>query len=225
MRDDLTHELSRRGKTALRLGLLVLLGSTLAYYALGCVIGMNARHGKSLTDLGDDRWEISECLYAAAITVTTVGYGDVLGTDRCHVFVDDSGRRRWENATDTHEEPGFDASTAALETDWSPLTRLVTTLQVIVGMGFFLYVIAQVTSFFSEGGHDALLNERLNMRLLGRLEDHVVLCGATDVARQALRWLHEQGVPCAVIDLDVAVLREIREEFPAVPTVVGDATD
>ena len=118
MRDEATNELLRRGRTALRLGAVALLLSTLLYYVLGCVVGMNARYEKSLFSLEDDRWQLSECLYASAITVTTVGYGDVLGTDLCQVWVDDAGRRRWESSTDGHQEAGFDPTTATHSPAW-----------------------------------------------------------------------------------------------------------
>lgn len=224
MRDEATSELLQRGRTALWLGTVALVLSTALYYFLGCLVGMNARHEKSLFSLEDDRWQWSECLYASAITVTTVGYGDVLGTDLCRVWVDEAGRRRWESSTDGHEDAGFDASTARLEADWSPLTRAVTGVQVIVGMAFFLYVVAQLTSFFSEGGHGRLVSDLRAKRRLSRLRDHVVVCGLGDAAKVAVDELRNAGVPCAAIDLDPEVARAYRRERLAAGTVVGDAT-
>lgn len=224
MRDEVTAELLDRGRTALRLGLIALVLSTLAYYALGCVVGMNARGEKSLFSLADDRWELSECLYASAITVSTVGYGDVLGTDRCEEWADAEDRRAWVSATDAHEEPGFDWETATLATDWSLLTRLVTGLQVVVGMAFFLYVVAQLTTFFTEGGHAHLASTLRARRLLGRMQDHVVVCGLEDASKRAVEALVAAGVPCAVVDEDSEAIHAYRREHRDVVCMAADAT-
>jgi voltage-gated potassium channel len=225
MRDDVTGELIQRGKTALRLGLVVLLCSTLAYYVLGCVVGMNARHGKSLFSLSDDRWEFTECLYASAITVTTVGYTDLVGSELCETWVDAEGRRRWVSNTDGHEDAGFDEATAVLETDWSFWTRLVTSLQVIVGMAFFLYVIAQLTTFFAERGHAHLMTTLRTRRQLADMEQHVIVCGLGRAAQRAIEKLLENDVPCVVIDQDADELRQYRLAQPTVPCLAGDATE
>ncbi len=225
MWDEVTGELILRGKTALRLGLWVLLVSTLAYYLLGCVVGMNARHDKSLFRLSDDRWQLTECLYASAITLSTVGYTDLLGTERCVTWVDAEGRRRWDSATDAHADEGYDAATETVETDWSVLTRSVTAVQVIVGMAFFLYVIAQVTSFFTEGGHGEVLWRRRTARQLRRMEDHVVVCGAGQAALRAIERLRDADIECVLVESDAEAVRRFRRDEPTLPCLLGDATE
>ena len=86
--------MARRGKAAFKLGAIVLVASTLAYYITGCICGMNAGFGKSLWSLNDDHWELSECLYFSSITLTTTGYGDVLGTEFCELWQDKNGKFR-----------------------------------------------------------------------------------------------------------------------------------
>jgi voltage-gated potassium channel len=225
MRDEVTTELIQRGRAALYLGAVVLIVLTMTYYLLGCVIGMNARHDKSLFSFEDDRWQLSECVYAAAITVTAVGYTDLLGTERCEIWVDGEGRRRWVSNTDPHEDDGFDEATALLETDWSFWTRAVTAMQVVMGMAFFLYVIAQVTTFFRERGHAHLMTTLRTRRQLKRLEEHVVVCGIGRAARRAVEKLQENGITCAVVDDDAEELSRYRLEQPGVPCLVGDATE
>ncbi|MDA1018167.1 MAG: ion channel, partial [Planctomycetota bacterium] len=123
MSDPVERQLPQRGQTALKRGALVLVFSTAVYYLMGCLCGMNARYGKSWTSLDDDQWELSECFYASVITVTTVGYTDLLGTEKCEVWIDDAGRHRWVSNTDGHEDEGFDAETARLEANFSHVTR------------------------------------------------------------------------------------------------------
>jgi voltage-gated potassium channel len=225
MPPPLQSELARRGRAAFRLGASILLVFSLDYYALGCLVGLNAGHGKSLLSLEDDRWQLTECLYAAAITLTTVGYTDILGTDRLELWRDVDGRERWVSNTDPHTDPGFEAASAALVRDWSGLTRVVTAVHVIVGITFFLYVIAQVTSFFVEGAYLQLREERRTRRRVARMRGHVIVCGVGETGEHALDAALETGVRCAAIDIDPSVVERVRDSHPQVAVLHGDATE
>lgn len=225
MQDRLQSELARRGRTAFVLGVSVLAAATAVYYAVGCISGMNAGYGKSLLSLEDDRWEITECVYAAAITLTTVGYADVLGTVQLEVWQDAGGRYRWVSSTDPHEDRGFAAETAVLLHDWSPVTRLTSALLAIVGIAFFLYVIAQVTSFFVEGAYVQLRNAARARRRIARLSDHIIVCGAGEHAVHVVEALRSDGVPCAVIDVSEESVASMRLRYEDVPVLAGDATE
>lgn len=226
MPETLSNTLSRRGRSAFRLGVMVFSATTLGYYALGCLVGMNAGYGKSLFTLEDDRWEISECVYAAAVTLTTVGFADALGTEQVEVWRDPQGRYRWVSPTDAHEDAGFQERGAELYDDWSAITRTFTALAVLVGITFFLYVIAQVTSFFVEGGYEDALATRSARRRARRLSNHVIVCGASsDSAAHVLDRIHEGHVACVVIENDAQVLRRMRTEREDTPFLLGDATE
>lgn len=225
MADRLQSELARRGRTAFALGVTVLAGATVVYYVLGCLAGMNAGYGKKLFSLADDHWQITECVYAAAITVTTVGYTDVLGTEQLEIWQDADGRYRWVSPTDFHEEPDFRAETAVLLHDWSPVTRLASAVLAIVGIAFFLYVIAQVTSFFVEGAYEQLRRTARARRRVAGLSDHVIVCGAGEHALHVVDVLHADGVPCAVIEVSEDAVAAMRERHENVPVLIGDATE
>lgn len=217
--------LAQRGRSALKLGLMVIVISTAAYYLMGCACGMNARYGKSWSSLEDDRWEWSECLYSSVITLTTVGYTDLLGTELCELWEDDAGRHRWISNTDAHEDEGFDEASARLAFDYSHLTRSLTAFQVVLGISFFLYVIAQMTSFFVEGDYEQLKRERRIRKQLARLRDHVIVCGADDVAAGVIQRLEAERVRCAVVDSDELALRRVQETLPNVPALQADPTE
>ena len=70
----------------LRIGLATYVLGVAAYYGMGCWTGMNARFGRSFADPSDDLWSVQECMYAAGITFTTVGYGDELGTNGVRIY-------------------------------------------------------------------------------------------------------------------------------------------
>jgi voltage-gated potassium channel len=224
MAEALQSELARRGRTAFLLGASLLAVFSLNYYALGCLLGLNAGYGKRLLSLEDDRWQLTECLYAAAITLTTVGYTDILGTDRLELWADAAGRHRWVSNTDAHADPGFDEATSTRVRDFSAATRLLTAAQVIVGITFFLYVIAQVTSFFVEGAYLRLREEARTRRRLRRLSEHVIVCGAGETGGHALAAVAETGLRCAAIDFDDSVVERLRQTHPELVVLHGDAT-
>lgn len=222
MHDEFTAELTRRTTTALLLAATVFFFSTFAYYATGCVVGMNARYQKSLFDPGDDQWELTECGYAAAMAVTTVGFTDVLGTERVEVWQDADGTNRWVSNTDAHEEPGFDEATAHLAWDFSAFTRSVTGLVVVLGMGIYLYVVAQLTSFFVEGGYGELNRMLRARRLAARQKDHVIVVGAGGLALHAIRRMQHDEVPCVVISSSKEDIRRLHGAFPKVACIFGE---
>lgn len=217
--------LAQRGRSALKLGLVVIVASTAAYYVMGCFCGMNARYSKSWSTLDDDRWELSECLYSSVITLTTVGYTDLLGTELCELWEDDAGRHRWVSNTDAHEDAGFDEATARLAFNYSHWTRALTAFQVVLGISFFLYVIAQMTSFFVEGEYEQLKRERRLRKQLASLRDHVIVCGSDDVAAGVIERLTAERVRCALVDSDAAGINKIREVSPNVAALQADPTE
>ncbi len=224
MTDEFQSDIARRTRTACLLGIIVFVYSSIAYYAMGCVVGMNARYDKDFFHTYDDRWTVTECVYAAAITVTTVGYGDVLGTNLLVVYRDKNGRFRYESPTDPHQHPEYDAGSEELWFDWSPYTRFLTSTQVIVGMAFFLYVVAQLTSFFVDGGYDELVRRWRAQRKMARLSDHIIVLGAGESARYAVERVVEEGIACAVLDVDRRAVDRLHCAFPMVPCLQADAS-
>lgn len=225
MSESRDNKLAQRGRSALRLGAVVIIVSTLAYYVMGCVCGMNAGYGKDWLSLDDDKWELSECFYSSVITLTTVGYTDLLGTELCELWQDSKGRHRWVSNTDGHADEGFDQETAQLEFNFSHWTRTLTGLQVILGISFFLYVIAQMTSFFVEGEYETLKRERRMRKQLARLQNHVIVCGAGDIATGVVERLNEDRVTCALIDSDDKLISRLQRQFPTVPCVNAEPTE
>jgi voltage-gated potassium channel len=220
-----TGSLANRGRTAFKLGALVLLGTTALFYVTGCLCGMNAGYGKKLGSLSDDRWEFTECLYFSAITLTTIGYTDLLGTEQCAVYRDANGRYRWESNTDPHQQEGYDATDEKLYADFTPWTRTLTTLVAIVGITFFLYVIAQVTAFFVEGQYQEMAAAKQARKRIRRFTDHMILCGGGGNGRTVLEQAQKEGMDCVVIDQDSGVIRELRQKYPAIACIRRNATD
>lgn len=226
MSETQTGSLANRGRKAFKLGALVVLGCTALFYFTGCICGMNAGYGKRWLSLADDKWEFTECLYFSAITLTTIGYTDLLGTEQCAVYKDANGRYRWESNTDPHtSEEGYDKVSETLYADFTPWTRMLTTLVAIIGITFFLYVIAQVTSFFVEGQYQEIAAAKRARKQIKRFTGHMILCGGGGNGRMVLEQAQKEGVNCVVIDRDNEVIRELRQKHPTIACLNRDATD
>ncbi|MEE2946996.1 MAG: NAD-binding protein [Verrucomicrobiota bacterium] len=217
--------LANRGRAAFKLGALVLMGCTLLFYITGCLCGMNAGYGKKLWSLSDDRWEFTECLYFSAITLTTIGYTDLLGTEQCAVYRDAKGLYRWESNTDAHQQEGYDPTSEERFADFTPWTRTLTTLVAIIGMSFFLYVIAQVTSFFVEGQYQEIAAARRARKQIKRFSDHLILCGGGGSGRTVLEQAQKEEVDCVVIDRESEVIHKLRQTHPAAACLRRNVTD
>ena len=227
MTKEFTSSIARRAKAALKLGGFVLIMSTLTYYVTGCICGMNAGYGKSLLSLNDDQWELSECLYFSSITLTTTGYGDTLGTEKCKIYQDQSGNFRWDSSPDPHTscpEDQYDHQSESLYYDFSPYTRTLTSITGILGMGFFLFVIAQITAFFVEGGYEAMAAKYRRTKQLNKMKDHVIVCGGGKEGSHAVDQILESGVACSVIDNNQQSIDQLQDRHNKLPCLPGDAT-
>lgn len=213
-----------------RLGLATYILGVAAYYGLGCWTGMNARYGRSFGDLGDDLWTPQQCIYAAGITFTTIGYTDLLGTDDVKVYRHPRTGRfyAWNSADRLVPEPGAaPASIDDLELihDYSLLTTMGTVVIALVGMGVFVYSISAVTAFFVEGGHLELQRARRVRAEAAALRGHVVVAGAGETGAFAAARFVAEGIRIVVIDRDRAAVARLEAEHPDVLAMVGDATE
>ncbi len=224
-------ELVERGRSAFRIGLAAYLMGALLYYAVGLATGMNARWGRSAGDLDDDLWPVQKCLYAAGITFTTVGFTDLLGTDRVRILEDPAtGAIYAENSAAgivpaPGGEPPADPDSLRVLADYSIWTTLTTVLLCFVGMGVFVYVIGAITAFFTEGAYRELREVRRALRVAGHLRDHVVVCGAGATGFHVAARLESSGTALIVVDDDEEALAHLRRRYPAIPCLRADPTE
>lgn len=215
---------------AFRLGLAAYILGVTAYYAVGCLTGMNARYGRDLADLDDDVWTLQHCIYAAGITFTTIGYEDELGTDEVKVYVHPAtGRHHVYNSHDGLVPPPGDypapLAHLTLVRDYSLLTTLATVFIAVVGMGVLVYAVSAVTAFFVEGQHVELQALQRIRAQVARMEGHVIICGAGPTGTQAAERFFDAARPPVVVEQDPDHLAELRRLHPGVLWVRGDPTD
>ena len=202
----------------------------LAFYLIGCFTGMNARFGRRFEDPTDDVWTMRHCMYAVGITFTTVGYTDILGSDDVRVLRDP--RTGAHYAYNSHDGlvPAPGSPPARIEDllpveDFSTFTSLATVVVAFAGMAAFVYSVGAITAFFVEGGY---VEFRMQMRLqkqVAKLRGHVIVCGSGTLGLHAVERFLAEGTAILAVDHDDAHLVRLRERFPKVLYVRGEATD
>jgi voltage-gated potassium channel len=106
----------------------------------------------------------------------------------------------------------------------SPGGRVVAIALILGGTGSLAYGLSIVTAFIVEGELTDLLGKRRMEKLLGRLQDHVIVCGAGESGTCVVAELLSTQTPCAVIEQHLAHCRHL-ERFGETPVIEGDATD
>jgi voltage-gated potassium channel len=102
----------------------------------------------------------------------------------------------------------------------SPAYRVVSSVLILVGVGIGVYAIGQVYGALMEGRLTDHVGRSRMRKEIGRLSDHVVVCGWGQVGQAICAVLHAEGESVVVIDRNEEVVRR-----PEALAVVGEATD
>lgn len=99
--------------------------------------------------------------------------------------------------------------------------RIFTSVLILLGVGFMFYMLSYLVQYFIEERLEAGFLRRMRNRI-GKLKDHVILCGYGRVGKEVSSHLEEDGVPFVVVEMD-------REEFEEAKRkgflcIQGDAT-
>jgi voltage-gated potassium channel len=125
----------------------------------------------------------TDALYLTAVTISTVGYGDVV-----------------------------------------PVTargKLFTVFLIMTGVGTALYLLSQLAELVIEGQLRELFGRNVMEREIGRLENHVIVCGFGRFGRAVVEELHRSRSPLVIIDSDADKKDEL--DSLGVPYVIGSA--
>jgi len=131
-------------------------------------------------------WSFFDALYMTAITLSTVGFGEV-----------------------------HPLSTGG---------RLVAMGLILCGTGTLAYGLSVVTASIVEGELRDVLGKRRMEKALGRLNGHIIVCGAGETGKHVVEELLQTNTPCVVIEQNLERLKH-RGRLAAVPMIEGDATD
>jgi len=139
--------------------------------------------------IGGGDYSLLDCFYMVAITITTIGYGEII--DLSH----------------------------------SPGGRVFTMLLAVSGIGIMTYIIMSLTAFVVEGELNEAFRRRRMDKLIAKLRDHHIVCGADGVGTHIIRELRATGRPFVVVDADRANVERLAADGGETAALVGDATD
>jgi voltage-gated potassium channel len=101
--------------------------------------------------------------------------------------------------------------------------RVFTVILIVLGVGFFLYVVGNIIQFLVEGRMRIILGRRKLDKQINEEKDHYIICGYGRIGRVLCRYLRQRN-------LDVVVIERDRERVPILDEddilyVIGEATD
>jgi voltage-gated potassium channel len=85
--------------------------------------------------------------------------------------------------------------------------RVFTVVLIVLGVGFFLYVIGNVIQFLVEGRIRIILGRRKLDKQINELKNHYIICGYGRIGRVLCRYLFQRN-------LDVVVIEKDQERIP-----------
>jgi voltage-gated potassium channel len=104
----------------------------------------------------------------------------------------------------------------------SPTGRIFTLVLIVMGVGFFLYVLGNVVQFLVEGRIRLILGRHKLDKQINHLNDHYIVCGYGRMGRAFCRYLIQKG-------LKFVVLEKNEDRIPVMNTdhvlyIAGEAT-
>ncbi len=100
--------------------------------------------------------------------------------------------------------------------------RVFTILLAFAGIGVILLIAGEFGRVVLQTDLRALVGYRRELKMLGKLHDHIVVCGHGRMGRAVVEVLRDRHVPFVVVEASDARCRELDEE--GIPFVHGDAT-
>lgn len=104
----------------------------------------------------------------------------------------------------------------------SPWGRNFSIFFMVLGVGTAGYLLSTAVQALVQSEVLAALGERRRQRVMNKLKDHYIICGAGRVGRRIIREMQQAGVPFVVIESDPQKA-EALNSLPA-PLLVRDAT-
>jgi voltage-gated potassium channel len=100
--------------------------------------------------------------------------------------------------------------------------RLFTIAIILLGVGTITYGFSTVAEYLLTAGMGDRLRRRRMMRVIDKLDKHIIVCGYGRVGQSSAHTLGDGARPVVVIDKDEGEVHAITEA--GLPVIVGDAT-
>jgi voltage-gated potassium channel len=110
--------------------------------------------------------------------------------------------------------------------DFVPVTaggKIFMMVMLLVGIGYVLYVLSNGIAMIVEGRVSDILGRHKMQRMIDKLENHILVCGAGRVGSEVIHHLKQDQAPFAVVESDQNVIKELKEQDLLI--IEGDATN
>lgn len=101
--------------------------------------------------------------------------------------------------------------------------RLFTIILIVMGVGFYLYVVSYIIQFLVEGRIREVLGRRRLEHQISKLKNHFIVCGYGRIGRVLCRYLIQKYIDVVVIENNLDRTPVIDED--GVLYIIGDATE
>lgn len=102
--------------------------------------------------------------------------------------------------------------------------RIFTMALIFLGLIVVSVFVASVTSLYVERELEKAVRSRRMIRQIQKLREHTILCGAGDTGRQVIEEFRRVKRPLVVIEKDPEIVEDLRETYPDLLVIEGDAT-
>lgn len=100
--------------------------------------------------------------------------------------------------------------------------RVFTMGLAFAGVGIMLLLASELARIVIEGDIQRLMGLRKDLKMVGRMERHMIVCGYGRMGRAVVEILRRRGSRFVVVEQDTAKIQSLQEE--GIPFVQGDAT-
>jgi voltage-gated potassium channel len=104
----------------------------------------------------------------------------------------------------------------------SPQGRIFTLVLIVLGVGFFLYVIGNVVQFLVEGRIRLILGRHKLDKQINQLNDHFIVCGYGRMGRALCRYLTQKHLRFVAIEKNIDRIPIMNED--GILYISGEAT-
>ena len=105
----------------------------------------------------------------------------------------------------------------------SDMGRAFTMFLIVMGVGYFMYVVGLIVQFLVEDRIRVILGRRKLDIQIAKLKDHYIICGYGRIGRVLVNYLTERYLNVVVIEKDVC--RQEKMDEDGVLYLIGEATD
>lgn len=102
--------------------------------------------------------------------------------------------------------------------------RWFVSVLIIISIGIFAYGIAQITSYIMEGEVQRYFKLKKILKMIDRIQGHVIVCGFGRNGKQACLQLKSHGQQFVVIENSEKGIEDLKEEDEDILFIQGDAT-